>query len=1215
MKKAAGVTIVLVLIAVAVGVRVWQLRRNGGVDESEPTIPVAVRLELLQKKNTSLGHLENNDRLDEADQLFEEMIDVLPDDLFGHRNRVIGRLQALEKQPELIEDGYSALESLKAVAPEDAITWLLEARLADREGNVERQLSALRRATELDPDNASAWFELSQAALRTFDEPGRIESVAALRRAAELTPRNLYLLVFWLPAQAEAEDPAIRETIANARIAAAGVIEQIKRRNNIDLAVSFDEMETALDQGDWTTVLARARLIGNLLRPEEISASDRLRISENPLAWVVVDFNDEFERADLPTEPTIPDDAGTISFVESVLLRRGLVDLDGAGLRAIEVGDFDLLTTTPAPTEAELRSRRFELVTLDDGTVTIYRNSDDGWSVLDQSAVIEGATGMLLGTLGAGLDSKDFDATLDILVYGDSGAQVIVVNPTEDQTETQISLTPIASSLSGLSDVTAVNRAATADLDGDGDIDLVFATDNGIRLFSNAGGLRFESIDNRSQLNDVRGVINEIIPIDWDRDLDIDLMMVGPETAGYLENLRYGEFGWRRFEPDVSGRLSESNASAAAVDTDANGSWDLVATGATGLQVLPTTRPAEGVIQFREGSNPGGQASSGLKVLDWNNDGDLDVLSFGTNGIEGWQGTDQASFAAVNLIDSSLANREVIDLAVLDVDQDGDQDLIVLDAEGLHVLSNEGGNEGNWIDIRLLAAASVSDATKRINAFGRGAVLELRAGSIYLPRFVDSQSTHFGLGNLKEVDVIRVIWPNGIPRNVISPTPNQIITEEEQLIGSCPYLFSWDGTQFSFVTDLLWAAPLGLQQSETEYAPSRPWEFLKIPAQLLQPKDGRYDLRITEELWEVAYFDQVELIAVDHPSEFEIETNEKVGPPSIAEFRILTVRDPIRPQAAFDATGADVLALVSERDERYMPPNTRRLSQGLFEEHFLELDFGLIPADAPVMLYLTGWVYPTDTSLNVAISQDRNLPAPRPPSIQVPGRDGGWVETIPYTGFPGGKTKTIAVDLTGVLKPDDSRFRIVTNMDFRWDQAVLTLDEEPLPLEMRTLELISADLRSRGFSTRTPQNDGSYGPEDFDYQRLDPTVEWPPIRGRFTRFGDVRDLIESADDRLVVMGAGDEIALSFAAPPKGVRDGWTRDFIIHNRGWDKDANLNTIYGRTVEPLPFGSMKGYPFTLEDYQRGIPLVDEVRDRRDRRQSNQGFWERIRLLPESE
>ena len=85
--------------------------------------------------------------------------------------------------------------------------------------------------------------------------------------------------------------------------------------------------------------------------------------------------------------------------------------------------------------------------------------------------------------------------------------------------------------------------------------------------------------------------------------------------------------------------------------------------------------------------------------------------------------------------------------------------------------------------------------------------------------------------------------------------------------------------------------------------------------------------------------------------------------------------------------------------------------------------------------------------------------------------------------------------------------------------------------------------------------------------------------GRFTRLGDVRDLLTEDDDRLLVIGSGDDVALEFAAPDDPP-PGWRRDFLIRNVGWDKDADLQTVYGQTVEPLPYRAMSRYPFTAAD-----------------------------------
>ena len=69
--------------------------------------------------------------------------------------------------------------------------------------------------------------------------------------------------------------------------------------------------------------------------------------------------------------------------------------------------------------------------------------------------------------------------------------------------------------------------------------------------------------------------------------------------------------------------------------------------------------------------------------------------------------------------------------------------------------------------------------------------------------------------------------------------------------------------------------------AENVLAPARGWEYLKIPGEKLVARDGEYRLQITEELWEAAYFDRVALIAVDHPADVAVYSNEKVGPPEL----------------------------------------------------------------------------------------------------------------------------------------------------------------------------------------------------------------------------------------------------------------------------------------------------------------------------------------------
>jgi len=70
----------------------------------------------------------------------------------------------------------------------------------------------------------------------------------------------------------------------------------------------------------------------------------------------------------------------------------------------------------------------------------------------------------------------------------------------------------------------------------------------------------------------------------------------------------------------------------------------------------------------------------------------------------------------------------------------------------------------------------------------------------------------------------------------------------------------------------------------------------------------------------------------------------------------------------------------------------------------------------------------------------------------------------------------------------------------------------------------------------------------------------------------VRDLLQAADDRYVVMKGGDAVRLEFdAASLPTLMPGRVRDYVLVLDGWDKDADKNTVAGQTVEPLPFHGM--------------------------------------------
>ncbi|MHB8956828.1 MAG: hypothetical protein ACYC4U_28030, partial [Pirellulaceae bacterium] len=63
----------------------------------------------------------------------------------------------------------------------------------------------------------------------------------------------------------------------------------------------------------------------------------------------------------------------------------------------------------------------------------------------------------------------------------------------------------------------------------------------------------------------------------------------------------------------------------------------------------------------------------------------------------------------------------------------------------------------------------------------------------------------------------------------------------------------------------------------------------------------------------------------------------------------------------------------------------------------------------------------------------------------------------------------------------------------------------------------------------------------------------------------------------VIMGHGEEITLRFAtADFESVPPGFVRSFVLKTDSYCKDMDLYTAFPRTVEPLPFHAMSGYPY---------------------------------------
>src|SRR5438094_674695 len=710
--------------------------------------------------------------------------------------------------------------------------------------------------------------------------------------------------------------------------------------------------------------------------------------------------------------------------------------------------------------------------------------------------------------------------------------------------------------------------ATFGDYDNDGRLDLYVATAGGGVLLRNAGDSTFTDVTTAAGLGGAPPATTALF-VDLDHDGDLDLFLATPAGNRVYRNALNGPFQEMAGPMGLGG--GGASRDAAFGDLDGDGFTDLVVVGGDGRLTL-----------FR---NAG-------------------------------QGRFEDATATSGLAQARTPGRAAA-VAIGDYDHDGDLDLIVVGSDGRpRLLLNEGGNANQYVQVQL---AALRTGSGKNNAFGIGSTLELRAGKLYESRVVTGRVTHFGLGPHLKADVLRVRWPNGVAQTVYYPGTDEDILEQQILKGSCPFLYAWDGKAFRFVTDVMWRSalgmPLGIMAGGRDIASAPPYasrEYLRIPGRLLAPQNGprgRYVLQLTEELWETAYLDQAKLLVVDHPDSVDVYVDEGFVPPATSPgaLRLYRVSHPGPPAAATDEHGTDWLAALRARDDRYVAPLTLTRYKGLATLHDLILDFGDLKGLDSVYLFLAGWIYPTDASINIALAQ-AGKPGVIFPYLEVKDPQGRW-RRVADVSFPSGKDKTVIVDLTGKFLSADHRLRIRTNMEIYWDQAFVAGAGEASAASTTTLDPMSADLHYRGFS-RLYRKGARYGPEWAAYDAVSRESPWEPIVGDFTRYGDVLPLVRAPDDMYVIMAPGDEATLTFdasAAPP--LSPGWTRDFLLYTGAWLKDSDRNTAMGGTVAPLPFHGITRYP-----YGAGEAYPTDAAHTRYRETYNTRRVERTRAILES-
>ncbi|MET0554724.1 MAG: FG-GAP-like repeat-containing protein [Vicinamibacteria bacterium] len=757
----------------------------------------------------------------------------------------------------------------------------------------------------------------------------------------------------------------------------------------------------------------------------------------------------------------------------------------------------------------------------------------------------------------------DYDYRTDLLLAGTEGVRLLHQIGTGGFTDVSARVPPALAATSAFG-------AWAADVDTDGDLDAVIAAASGpVVVLRNNGDDTFAELRPFGTVADVRGFA-------W-ADLDGD----GVPDAALLDakglvrvfvNQRGGLFR------EAAGRLD--GQAAIAVLSGREMPFDVVGVAADGAvkrlgwsAARAEWRTAE-VARFA--SVPPGLTVGAARLLtaDLDNNGAADLLVSAAGATRVLLAGPQDAFLPLPAPLGLAAQ------AAADFDWDGRLEIVGVAPDGRPSRATVRGTKSyGWQALRPRSATATGD--QRINSFGVGGEVELRAGLHLQHRTIEGPYVHFGLGEARQAEIVRIVWPNGILQSEFNTAAGAAIAASQRLKGSCPWLFAWNGREMGFVTDLIWRSPLGLRinaQATADASTTEDW--VKIRGDQLAARDGAYDLRITAELWETHFFDLLSLLVVDHPQGTEVFVDERfaIPPPPLA----VTVTGPVGDVlAARDDAGADVSETVRARDGRHLDFAGRGAYQGITRDHFVEVELPeTAPRTGPLWLVAQGWVHPTDSSINVAISQGRSA-RPRGLELQAADAAGRFRTVRAGIGFPSGKDKTVLVDLTGVLaSAGRRRLRLGTNLEIFWDRIGWAVGRPDVEVTPQRLTLSSAELAERGYSVTEQADAGS--PERPRYVLAGTRPRWLDLEGYHTRPGDVRPLLERVDDRYVIMNAGDELRARFPeAPPPAA--GLVRDFVLVGDGWVKDGDYNTTFSRTVLPLPTHASGRYetaPRSLED-----------------------------------
>jgi hypothetical protein len=815
----------------------WSLARP----TRSKVLPVAERREVVAEISVAVAALEESEywhrdsrALSDAIDTFERLRDELPDEVLPARNLAIAHLiffsaSDVEKQRVRFGPARDAISALLARGDDDraaALLWsiLLEnSKTLAPDERAKRTISMMEQVPSL-KDDPFALFAIYRAADGATQPEFERVALDALKRAHAAMPGNLYLLGLMLQEQSFGGDPGLIDTLQSAREVVEPLRRTIEIGSDLDVIQILDAAIEVAKNGESARAITNANILANALRPVEAHRRDANLLDVRPLDLMLFRLSDAFVEAN-PIDAPIPQPKSVLFMATN--LHEALSALPN--VRDLQCVDFSL-------------DRAIDWVILHGDRVSVF--TGDGKAKLAEFQLAAEMEHVLAADLDydelecppAVRKTSYFHADVDLVLYG-SGGIVVLENLIDPDTDAR-SLLPVLQT-EGLDEIRSVREATLVDIDHDKDLDLVLVDGTGLRVWLNRGNMDFFEVTEWSTFPDAKSGSVDLFPVDWDRDADLDVIVVGAEFGtGILENMRHGQVRWRRFE----GPCQRSRGSGVAVlEADGNVSWDMATVGDS-VDVVLTVSPAARDPQAMHHATIAEQKFDAVIAEDVNNDTAVDLVLCRPGGIQVAYGMGDGKFQPptdLGLSPAGLSAAKLSTAKLTDLNDDGWLDVVVVDNGKVKVFLAVPGEAGHWL--KLLAVGQ-QDNAGYAGQSGIGSLVEIMSGGRYQARVVQNLTTHFGLGEEPRADVVRIVWTNGVPQSVVRPQANQTLIEQMVLKSSCPFIYTWADGEFGFFTDCLWAAPIGLQSADNVMLPSRGWEYLRIPGDRLQVDDGYYRL-------------------------------------------------------------------------------------------------------------------------------------------------------------------------------------------------------------------------------------------------------------------------------------------------------------------------------------------------------------------------------------